>query len=80
MHPYGTTLGVFKPSACEGEFNLINDFCWYETKSVSGIYQTFHNDDWQSRIETILNLIGFHVADAMFPRRMYFFLPQGDAC
>ena len=40
-------LGVFKSLACEGEFNLINAFCWYET------YRTFHNEDRRSRIQTI---------------------------
>ena len=34
-----------KSLACEGEFELISAFCCYETKSVSGIYQTFHNED-----------------------------------
>ena len=31
LHPYGTTPVVFKSSACEGEFNLINvnDCFWY---------------------------------------------------
>ena len=36
---------VFKHSVCESQFDLINIVCWYETKNVSGIYRTFHNED-----------------------------------
>ena len=73
LHPYGTTPGVFKSSACEGKFNLINAFCWYETKNVSGIYRTFHNEIGEAGFEQLANVINFRVTDAVFPWRMYFF-------
>ena len=38
----------------------------YETKNVSGIDQTFHNEDRWSRIRQLANVISFRVADAIF--------------
>ena len=70
---------LFKSLTCEGKFNLIHAFCWYKTKSVSGIYtepSTMRIRETGS--EQFSNVISFCVADAIFPRRMYFFLPQGD--
>ena len=68
---------VFKPSVWESQFDLINIFCWYETKNVSGIYQTFHNEDRWSRIRTIskhgqFSCPWFRAHDTIFPRKMYF--------
>ena len=45
LRQFDATPSVFKPSVCERQFDLINIFCWYETKNVSGIYRTFHNKD-----------------------------------
>ena len=64
---------VCKSSACEGELNLISAFCQYETKSATGLYLTFHNEDCEAGFEQFSNVISFHVTDAIFPRRMYFF-------
>ena len=63
---------VFKPSVCESQFDLINIFCWYETKNVSGIYRTFNNEDRWSRIRTIKKHIQFSCPWHNFPRKIYF--------
>ena len=33
----------------------------------------------EAGFEQLANVISFRVADAIFPRKMYFFLQQGDA-
>ena len=68
---------VFKLSVCESQFDLINIFCWYETKNVSGIYRTIHNENRWSRIRTIskhgqFSCPWFRAPDTFFPRKMYF--------
>ena len=79
LHPSDATPSVLSPptSVCEIQFDLINIFCWYETKNVSGIYRTFHNGDWWSRIRTIgkcgqFSYPWFCAPDTIFPRKMYF--------
>ena len=64
---------VFKPSVCESQFDLINIFCWYETKNVSGIYRTFHDEDRWSRIRTISKRGQFSCPWHNFPSKNVFF-------
>ena len=64
--------GVFKSSACEGEFNLINTFCWYETRVFLVYTEASTMRIGEAGFEQFSKVISFRVTDAIFPRRMYF--------
>ena len=72
-----TTPGVVKSSACEGEFNLINAFCCLKQRVFLVYTEPSTVRIGEAEFEQFSNIISFRVADAIFPRRMYF-LPRGD--
>ena len=59
------------PSVCKSQFDVINIFCWDETKNVSG---TVYTEPSTMRIgeagfEQLANVVSFRVADTSFPRK-----------
>ena len=79
LHPCYGIPSVFEAVLCNSLFALNNFFCWNETKNVYGMYRIIYKLFGWAGSEQLANVIGFRLAYAIFPRKMYFYLAHGDA-